>query len=84
MLIRVDLFARLKEALGQDALTVDINLPCRAHEFKQAVLQEISQVHYGVFSHPNNRLVVDHVLLSDDTLIREGEYFALIPPITGG
>lgn len=81
--VAVCFFGSLREAVGHDALTVELaeatvaGLKIRLRE----VLPPAAQA--AVFA-PGVQVAVNQALVADDAAVSAGDEVALLPPVTGG
>jgi molybdopterin synthase sulfur carrier subunit len=84
-LIKVLYFARLKESLNYS--TEDMPLPADVTSVTQlkAHLAQRGEAWANLFSgkHPI-RAAINHSLVENDALIKDGDEVAFFPPVTGG
>ncbi|MDH4121720.1 MAG: MoaD/ThiS family protein [Deltaproteobacteria bacterium] len=80
MRVKVQLFAFLREALG-DAVELEVPEPVTAGKLKQAFLVRYPQYQPAAAS---LRVAVDHEFAGEDTPLGPNSETALLPPVTGG
>lgn len=82
-MITICLFARLRELSRQDQLTLSVNGPLKLNE----LMTEISTLCPPLASLVDAKSIlvaVNQVLATDQTVIRDGDEVALMPPFSGG
>lgn len=83
-MIKITLFARLKDDLGQAAIELDLPLPISAAELRATLIQRHPK-HQERLSENNAMMAVNQKLVQDpDQLIQPNDEIALLPPMTGG
>lgn len=83
-MIKVTLFARLKEDLGQAAIELDLPLPIRAAELRAALIQSYPAQQQRLSASYALMAVNQELIHDPDHLIQSGDEIALLPPMTGG
>lgn len=76
MLVRLKLFAQLRERAGRDVLEVELPDGARVHDALEAVA--------GLADGLPLVLAVNREYANDDTPLRPGDELALVPPVSGG
>ncbi|HJT24432.1 MAG TPA: molybdopterin converting factor subunit 1 [bacterium] len=77
MKVRVLLFAALREKLGKNELVVELPAPCPV-----SGLQEHLSIDKSLWS--SLAFAVNQTYVPANTLLRDGDEVALIPPVAGG
>ena len=85
MIVTVRLFAKLREQLGSDQLSVEIQC---AQASVDSVVDSLAQSRgddwHRELCAPNVLCAVNRKVVERDTLIGEGDEVAFFPPVTGG
>jgi len=84
-LIKVLYFARLKESLNYS--TEDMHLPADVTNVSQlkAYLAKRGEAWTNLFSGKQPiRAAINHALVDNDAVIKDGDEVAFFPPVTGG
>jgi molybdopterin synthase catalytic subunit len=81
MTVRVRLFAVLRDRAGME--TLDLSLPNGAGvaDAATAMSQEVPSIRDLL---PRCRYAVNAELANDETLLRDGDELAVLPPVSGG
>jgi molybdopterin converting factor small subunit len=78
--VRVLLFARYAELLGQTALTVEIGAPATV----RTVLDTLRERAGGAQLPPSPLVARNQVHAQLDTALEDGDELAVLPPLAGG
>lgn len=80
--VTVKFFARLREQVSADAISVELGTIQRLSELKSHLQQEHPE--WTVLAENNLMAAVNHSMVSADCDIKAGDEIALFPPVTGG
>ena len=78
-MIKVLLFAHLREKVGAEELVIDENNGIKVHELKQWLTQ-----HYDLPSLNHVMTAINEEFVTDEEIVNEGDTVAFIPPVSGG
>jgi len=81
MILNIKLFAILKDRVGEDHITLEVQSPIQAKGLKNFIKDRFSDI--GEFMEVT-RVAVNEEFVSDSHVINEGDIIALIPPSSGG
>ncbi|WP_432453020.1 MULTISPECIES: molybdopterin converting factor subunit 1 [unclassified Agarivorans] len=82
MLIKVLFFARLKDQLGQSAVTIELTNGGDTATLKQQLLSLGSR--WTALQDPALLMAVNHQHVNHDVALHAGDEVAFFPPVTGG
>lgn len=77
-MINILLFAHLQETIGKSTLHVDL----ANHTVGQ--IKKWMEVQYPQLTLKNIMAAVNESFVTDDTIVKDGDTLAFIPPISGG
>ncbi|MDO3383905.1 molybdopterin converting factor subunit 1 [Gilvimarinus algae] len=82
-MIKLVFFARLRETLGCDALTLDLDKPATAAEVIERL--KVREPHWRQALDDTRLLMaLNQQMIKPDAEVRPGDELALFPPVTGG
>ncbi|MFP6815852.1 MAG: MoaD/ThiS family protein [Pseudomonadales bacterium] len=84
MRVRVLFFASLKDDVGEDALTLQVNESGGMDALFEALATRISATGVAVLHAENVRLAVNQQLITPPLKLRADDEVAFLPPVTGG
>lgn len=77
-MVKVLLFAHLKDAVGQEQITVEAN------GWTVAKIKDKMAADYEIEGLESVMTAVNEEFSDDDTILSEGDTVAFIPPVSGG
>ena len=83
MKLKVLFFANYKELLGLSELTVELDTGSKVIELNQLLATKGDRWH-EVFQSSSIKVAVNHELVEEHTMLKEGDEVAYFPPVTGG
>ncbi len=83
MKLKVLFFANYKELLGLSELTVELDTGSKVIELNQ-LLATKGDRWQEVFQSSSIKVAVNHELVEEHTVLKEGDEVAYFPPVTGG
>jgi molybdopterin synthase sulfur carrier subunit len=84
MRVKIVFFASLREALGVDALDLQISRPCRVSALISQLVDQHSPEWLEILTAENIRIAVNQDMINEDVDISDGNEVAFFPPVTGG
>lgn len=84
MTVKIVFFASLREALGVDALDLQISAPCRVSALISQLVDQHSPEWLEILSAENIRIAVNQDMINEDVNVSDGNEVAFFPPVTGG
>ena len=81
MLLRVHLFARLRDEIGTPVIELDFAEQVNIAELRSELLRRYPKI---VPLLPSCRVAVNHEFADDSQLLQASDELALIPPVSGG
>jgi sulfur-carrier protein len=83
-MIQVLLFARLRDELGRDCLSLDLPTPCTVASLRTTLQQEFPQ-QADLLSAGRALVAINQMLTNDENAtLQATDEIALFPPMTGG
>lgn len=83
MMLKVVFFARLKEQIGTDQISIELTQQTTVKEIKQALIA--LHPHWQTALSATNLLAaVNHDIVTEDAIVQQGDELAFFPPVTGG
>ena len=83
--MRIQFFARLREALGSPALELsDSVFPMRVARLREHLREAAEGDFAEALAAPNLLCAVNQEIADDDTEVSAGDEVAFFPPVTGG
>ena len=83
MKLKVLFFANYKEVLGLSELTIELDTGANVIELNQ-LLASKGERWQEVFQSSSIKVAVNHELVDENTMLKEGDEVAYFPPVTGG
>ena len=80
MKIHLLLFGITTDLLGASSLEIEAPSDCSIYSFKKQLLQEYRQLE-NIHSYA---IAVNEVYATDETVLKENDIVAIIPPVSGG
>jgi sulfur-carrier protein len=85
MRIKVLFFAGLRESLGVNSVDVDlVGVTSTVSSLRTTLIARGEPWAQALAMGKSLRAAVDHSMVSEETVIREGSEVAFFPPVTGG
>ena len=84
MTVKIVFFASLREALGVDALDLQISRPCRVSALISQLVDQHSPEWLEILTAENIRIAVNQDMINEDVGVIDGDEVAFFPPVTGG
>ena len=84
MRVKIVFFASLREALGVDALDLQISRPCRVSALISQLVDQHSPEWLEILTAENIRIAVNQDMINEDVDVSDGNEVAFFPPVTGG
>ncbi len=81
-MVTIKFFAMLKNKAGTDEITISIPKQITLNEFKEVIKKEFPPI--GEFIDKNIMISVNQEIAASDTVIKDGDEVALLPPFSGG
>jgi molybdopterin converting factor subunit 1 len=81
MLLRVHLFARLRDEIGSSVIELDLTEQASIAELRAELLRRYPNIVKLLLS---CRVAVNHEFADDSQLLQASDELALIPPVSGG
>ena len=81
MICRVKLFARARDLLQRDEVTITLSENATVGELRRALGEEYPSLR-GLLEH--SALAVDNSFVEENDPVNEGAEIALLPPVSGG
>ena len=82
-MINVVFFASLKEQLGCDEITLDINQPSSLKEIKALLIMQNTSWQ-SAFENRSLLMAINHEMVTEEDIAKSGDEVAFFPPVTGG
>ena len=77
-------FASLRDEVGRDSVTLDLDAPVSLPDLLEHLSRDLSAVALAALQAENVRVAVNQSFLSAGELIQPGDEVAFMPPVTGG
>jgi molybdopterin synthase sulfur carrier subunit len=84
MTVKIVFFGSLREALGVDALDLQISRPCRVSALISQLVDQHSPEWLEILTAENIRIAVNQDMINEDVDVSDGNEVAFFPPVTGG
>ena len=81
--VTVRFFASLREAVGRDAMELDLDEP-RVADIRLKLASVLTVDAFRAVSAQGVRVCVNQTIVRGDAEVRSGDEIAFLPPITGG
>lgn len=82
-MINVVFFASLKEQLGCDEITLDIDQPSSLKEIKALLIMQNTSWQ-SAFENRSLLMAINHEMVTEEDIAKSGDEVAFFPPVTGG
>lgn len=82
-MLKVLFFARLRDQLGTESVSIAVTTPISAVSLKNELIEENPQWQH-VLSADNILCAVNHEVVDAQHVINSGDEVAFFPPVTGG
>ena len=76
-------FASLREAVGRDAMELDLDEP-RIADIRVKLASVLTVDAFRAVSAQGVQVCVNHTIVRGDAEVRSGDEIAFLPPVTGG
>src|SRR3989304_583622 len=82
-MVTVRLFARLKDLAKRETLTLSVNRPVSLKQFIESLSPSLPEV-VSLVKEKRVLIAVNQEVATEETVIRDGDEIALMPPFSGG
>ena len=79
--IRVLVFARLRELVGRDVVSLELPLPCTVGDVRTTMIEEFPEIEPLL---SRSRVAINDEFAPDAAAVTADDEIAIIPPVSGG